>query len=105
MVYIHHGHKSDEDDLGIISDDVSCDGLQFHELARKAKEAMNSAKFNLRLACSPKYIVYEGVWPSCKANQSQFKEDLRYLLTLLGRGNLKPNVNECIGLEDVAGEL
>ena len=103
MVYIHHGHSLIDDQDDFISDDVSCDGLQFHELARKARTIMNCAKFSLRLACSPKYIVYEGVWPSCKGNPSQFKEDLRYLFTILGQGSIKPNVNECIGLEDVKG--
>ena len=73
-VYIHHGHKNEDDDFALSSDDltnVSCDGLQFEELAKKAQEAVNSAKFSLRLACSPKYFQYEGVWPSCKENRSQ----------------------------------
>ncbi|KAL7536689.1 hypothetical protein ACHAXR_007337 [Thalassiosira sp. AJA248-18] len=98
MVYIHHGNKSDDDNEFALAEDITkgCDGAHLQDLARKAA-------FSLRLACSPKYLVYEGVWASCKENKSQFKEDLRYLLTLLGRGNLKPNVNECIGLEDVAG--
>ena len=84
MVYIHHGHKHiDEDDLGIIADDVSYDGLHFQDLAEKARTIINSAKLSIRLACSLKYIEYEGVWPSCKGNQSQFKEDFRHLFTIL----------------------
>ena len=106
MIYIHHGNRDDDDDSFAIAEGithVNCEGCTPMELARKAKEAMNSAKFSLRLACSPKYIQYEGVWPSCKENQTQFKEDLRFLLTLLGRGDVKPNVSECIGLEEVNG--
>ena len=104
MVYIHHGLSHiDGDELGLNADDVNCDGLHFHELAKKAKTLINSAKFSLRLACSPKYIVYEGVWPSCKSNKSQSKEDLRYLFPILGHGSLKPNITECIKSEDVAG--
>ena len=103
LVYIYHdGHNSDEDDLGFVGNDISCDGIHFEELAKKAKNAMNTAKFSLRLACSPKYIVYEGVWSSCKEDPNQFKEDLRYLFTLLERGSLKPNIARCIDLEEVS---
>jgi len=102
IVYIHQGHKHDGDDLGTIADDVSCDGRHLTDLAKKARAALSSAKFSLRLACSPKYMCYEGVWPSCKESPSQFKEDLRYLFTLLGQGGLKPDVDECINLEEVA---
>ena len=104
MVYIHHGHKDDMDDLTLVemADNGCLDGCAFDELTNKAKAAVNSAKFSLRLTCSPNYIVYEGVWPSCKENPNQFKEDLRYLFTLLGQGRLKPNVDECINLEEVS---
>lgn len=103
MVYIHSGPKDESDELGIMTEDVNCDVLHFQELANKAKAALDSAKFSMLLACSPQYIVYDGVWKSCKENPNQFKEDLRYLFTLLGRGHLKPNISECIGLEDMAG--
>lgn len=103
LVHIHQGHKEDEDDLVTIADEVNCDGVHFQCLAKKCKAAMDSAKFNLLLACTPKYIEYEGVWRSCKESPSLFKEDLRFLFTLLGQGSLKPNVTECIGLEEVAG--
>lgn len=102
-MYIQQSHKEEDEDLVSLAGEVSCDGLQFQELARKAQAAVNSAKFSLRLACSPMYYTYS-VWPSCKENPSQFKEDLRYLFTLLGQGNLKPNVTECINLEEV-GEV
>ena len=102
LVYIFQdGHKNDEDDLGSVANDISCDGLHFHELAKKAQNVMNSAKFSLRLACSPKYMVYEGVWPSCKEDPNQFKEDLRYLFTLLERGSVKPFIAKCVDLEEV----
>jgi len=103
LVYIYHdGHKIDEDELGSVANEISCDGIHFQELAKKAQNAMNSAKFSLRLACSPKYMVYEGVWPSCKEDPNQFKEDLRYLLTLLEQESLKPNIFKCIDLEEVS---
>ena len=101
MVYIHHGHRvPEEESLGIsIADDTSC--ADFSELTKKAQDAINSAKFSLRLSCSPKYLIYEGVWRSCKEAPNQFKEDLRYLFTLLGQGSLKPRVTECINLEEM----
>lgn len=101
MVYIHHGHRvPEEESLGIsIADDTSCP--DFSELTKKAQDAINSAKFSLRLSCSPKYLIYEGVWRSCKEAPNQFKEDLRYLFTLLGQGSLKPRVTECINLEEM----
>lgn len=103
LVYIYHdGHKIDEDELGSVANEISCDGIHFQELAKKAQNAMNSAKFSLRLACSPKYMVYEGVWPSCKEDPNQFKEDLRYLFTLLEQESLKPNIFKCIDLEEVS---
>lgn len=103
-MYIHHGHKDDMDDLTLVemADNGCLDGCAFDELTNKAKAAVNSAKFSLRLTCSPNYIVYEGVWPSCKENPNQFKEDLRYLFTLLSQGHLKPKVDECINLEEVS---
>ncbi|KAL7548440.1 hypothetical protein ACHAWF_011749 [Thalassiosira exigua] len=106
MVYIHPEHKCERDDLGITTDDVSCDiscdTSHVQDLVKKAKASLKAAKFSIVLACSPQFSVYEGVWPSCKGNRCQFKEDLRYLFTLLGQDALKPNVNECIGLEEVA---
>ena len=49
MVYIHHGHRvPEEESLGIsIADDTSCP--DFSELTKKAQDAINSAKFSLRL--------------------------------------------------------
>ncbi len=99
-MYIYQD-KNDEDDLGSVANDISCDGLHFHELAKKAQNVMNSAKFSLRLACSSKYMVYEGVWPSCKEDPNQFKEDLRYLFALLERGSVKPFIAKCVDLEEV----
>ncbi|KAL9183115.1 hypothetical protein ACHAXT_004902 [Thalassiosira profunda] len=105
MVYIEEGHGDDEaDELGLPTDSVNCELLNLGELAKKVQGAVKSAKFDMLLACTPRYLIYEGVWRSAKENQSQFKEDLRYLFTLLGRGGgLKPNVIECVGLEDIAG--
>lgn len=103
-MYTYHGHKHADEDMGSIgnlAEEVGCPSPQ--ELTKKAKEAINNAKFNLRLTCSPNYIVYEGLWSSCKEKPNQFKEDLRYLFTLLGRGGLKPPVAECITLEEVSG--
>jgi hypothetical protein len=105
-VYTHHGHKQADEDMGSIgglADEVGCCKCSPQELTKKAQEAINTAKFNLRLTCSPNYIVYNGLWPSCKEKPNQFKEDLRYLFTLLGQGGLKPTVAECITLEEVAG--
>ena len=100
MVYINHEHKIPEDEsLGVSIDDTSC--ADFSEITKKFQDAINSAKFSVRLSCSPKYLIYEGVWRSCKEAPNQFKEDLRYLLTLLGQGSLKPCVNECINLEEM----
>ena len=63
---------------------------------------MTSAKFSLRLECSPKYMVYKEVWLSCKEVPNQFKEDLRYIFTLVEWGSLKPNIAKCIiDLEEV----
>lgn len=89
-----------------LAEEVSCSNcLQCgpKEITRKAQAAINSAKFSLRLSLSPKYLEYEGLWASCKEDSTQFKEDLRYLFALLGRGNLKPNITECISLDEIAG--
>jgi len=104
LVYTYHGHKHADENVGSIgslAEEVGCTSPQ--ELTKKAKEVIKTAKFNLRLTCSPNYIVYEGLWPSCKEKPNQFKEDLRYLFTLLGQGGLKPPVADCITLEEVAG--
>ena len=90
-----------DDNISIMIKDVECDTVYFKDLADKARAAVNTAKFHLRLSCSPQFLTYEGVWPSSKTNQSMFKEDLRFLFTLLDSGNLKPNVNERICLEEV----
>jgi hypothetical protein len=106
LVYTYHGHKHDDEEMGNIgslAEEVGCIKCSPQEITKKAQEAMRIAKFNLRLACSPNYIVYEGLWHSCKQKPHQFKEDLRYLFTLLGRGMIKPYVAECITLDDVAG--
>ena len=106
MVYTYHGHKHDDEDMGNIgslAEEVGCSKCSPQEITKRAQEAIRFAKFNLRLACSPNYIVYEGLWHSCKQKPHQFKEDLRYLFTLLGRGMIKPMVAECITLDDVAG--
>jgi len=89
-----------------LAEEVSCSNcLQCSpkEITRKAQAAINSAKFSLRLSLSPKYLEYDGLWASCKEDSTQFKEDLRYLFALLGRGNLKPNITECISLDEIAG--
>jgi hypothetical protein len=111
LVYTTHGHKHVDDGNDLISmenlaEEVSCSNcLQCSpkEISRKAQAAINSAKFSLRLSLSPKYLEYEGLWASCKEDSTQFKEDLRYLFALLGRGNLKPNITECISLDEIAG--
>ena len=105
-MFTYHGHKHADEDMGVIgslAEEVGCSKCSPQELTKKAQEAINTAKFNLRLTCSPNYIVYEGLWTSCKEKPNQFKEDLRYLFTLLGQGGLKPTVAECITLEEVAG--
>lgn len=111
MVYIHHGHKEDGDDLtiddfSIIADNVGCtvEGcLSTKEINNKVKEFTNSVKFSLRLTCTSNYIVYEGVWPSVKENPNLFRDDLRYLFSLLDQGDINPVVNEiCTSEEEVA---
>jgi hypothetical protein len=105
-VYTYYEHKHADEDMGCMGslvEEVGCCKSSPQELTKKAQAAINSAKFSLRLACSPRYTVYEGLWHSCKESPNQFKEDLRYLFTLLGQGSLKPNVAECINLDEVAG--
>ena len=68
------------------------------------RSAVASAKFNCQLTCSSQFETYEGVWASCKQDQILFKNDLRFLLTLLAEGKLEPQVEERVCLEDVPGE-
>ena len=108
IVHIQHSHRhtdGDSFDITAAADDVSCEGYQcdLNEFAEQARTALDSAKLSLKLWFSLRYVVYEGLWPSCKGNQRQFQEDLRYLFTVLSQGNLKPVVNEIVGLEEIAG--
>eukprot|EP00569_Conticribra_weissflogii_P020523 CAMPEP_0171431158 /NCGR_PEP_ID=MMETSP0881-20121228/7062_1 /TAXON_ID=67004 /ORGANISM="Thalassiosira weissflogii, Strain CCMP1336" /LENGTH=938 /DNA_ID=CAMNT_0011951395 /DNA_START=110 /DNA_END=2923 /DNA_ORIENTATION=- len=100
LVFMRKTVESD-DDLCSLTNDVGCDPVYFKELALKARTAINSARYHFRLSCTPQFLTYEGVWASSRANLNLFREDLRFLFTLLDSGNLKPNVSERITLEEV----
>lgn len=106
MVKINHWPQQqggEEDNDNNIHDIGGCDGgSPLQDLAEKARNACERAKFHLRLACSPNFLTYEGVWASSKQDPNLWKEDLRFLLALLSDGTLSPRVYERICLEDVA---
>lgn len=81
---------------------VGCDELwNVHQLADRIRSSFEEAKFHLRLGCCSSYLTYPGVWASCKEDPNLWKEDLRYLMALLGEGRLNPHVGERICLEDL----
>lgn len=105
MVYVQPPNNINTDDsCNVIFSDDSFDGREFlHDLAKKAKGALTSAKFNCQLTCSQQFSTYEGIWARAKEDQILFKKDLRFLLTLLSEGKLTPQVEERVCLEDVPG--
>lgn len=85
-------------------DDVErnlCEGfLSVHDVADLVRCSFEEAKFQLRVTCCPNYVTYNGVWSSSKEDPILWKEDLTYLMNLLGEKKLNPRIGERICLED-----
>ena len=82
-----------------------CELLSVHDVTENLKCAFDQAKFRLMLACCSQYLTYDGVWASSKEDPNLWKEDLRFLLALLGENKLNPRVHERICLEDVVSAV
>ena len=101
LVYLNPYDKRDEEypDLGSLTS-AGC-VWSMASLKEKAKEAYEGAKFGVRLSCSPNFAVFDGLWSSFKNNGAAFRQDLRFLFDLLGQNLLRPQVQECIEIEDI----
>lgn len=104
IIHIQQNGRQGEDEreFAVNTEDVSCDGLYLQTLAEKARAAVSTAKFHIRLACCTQFLTYGGVWTSSKEDPYLWKEDLRFLFSLLSEGSLRPRVDERICLEDVS---
>eukprot|EP01082_Thalassiosira_pseudonana_P008638 g7866.t1 g7866 contig26:437316-440350(-) len=82
IIHIQQNGRQGEDEreFAVNTEDVSCDGLYLQTLAEKARAAVSTAKFHIRLACCTQFLTYGGVWTS---------------------SSLRPRVDERICLEDV----
>uniref|UniRef100_A0A7S2HDY6 Enoyl reductase (ER) domain-containing protein n=1 Tax=Helicotheca tamesis TaxID=374047 RepID=A0A7S2HDY6_9STRA len=79
----------------IVSGDTSA-ASAFLGTSAVAMWASLSSSYLMKQTCS-----YD-VWSSFKSNPDVFKRDLEYLLRLLRKREIQPNVQERIGLEEVA---
>ena len=98
LVFLHPYDKKDEDFGSLTS--AGCN-WSMKSIKEKAKEVYEGAKFSVRLTCSPNFAVFEGVWSSYKNNGATFRQDLRFLFDLLGQNLIRPQVKECVEIEDI----
>ena len=97
--WAHQQYEEENDSNGISDKDVGC---EMSEVIKNARYAFDEAKFHLQRACCSQFLTYDGVWASLKAEPLTWKEDLRFLLAVLGERKLNPRIYEKVCcVEDV----